>query len=67
MINSVLNNTTQFTPISLKNMDGVKLMNRSDTKFTFSSQKLPTLLEKLIPFYNVLEINEKFFIQIGIK
>ena len=43
MINSVLNNTTQFTPISLKNMDGVKLMNRSDTKFTFSSQKLPIL------------------------
>ena len=34
-------------------------MNRSDTKFTFSSQKLPTLLEKLIPFYNVLEINGK--------
>ena len=59
MINSVLNNTTQFTPISLKNMDGVKLMNRSDTKFTFSSQKLPILLEKLIPFYNVLEINGK--------
>ena len=59
MINSVLNNTTQFTPISLKNMDGVKLMNRSDTKFTFSSKKLPILLEKLIPFYNVLEINGK--------
>ena len=66
MINSVLNNTTQFTPISLKNMDGVKLMNRSDTKFTFSSQKLPILLEKLIPFYNVLEINGKRYILINL-
>ena len=34
-------------------------MNRSDTKFTFSSQKLPIFLEKLIPFYNVLDINGK--------
>ena len=59
MINSLINNTTQFSPISLKNMDEVKLMNRSDTKFTFSVQKLPILLEKLVPFYDVLEINEK--------
>ena len=59
MINSLLNNTTQFSPISLKNMDEVKLMNRSDTKFTFSVQKLPILLEKLVPFYDVLEINGK--------
>tara|TARA_B100000900_G_scaffold414245_1_gene440372 strand:- start:1585 stop:2262 length:678 start_codon:yes stop_codon:yes gene_type:complete len=34
-------------------------MNRSDTKFTFSVQKLPILLEKLVPFYDVLEINGK--------
>ena len=59
MINSLINNTTQFSPISLKNMDEVKLMNRSDTKFTFSVQKLPFLLEKLVPFYDVLEINGK--------
>lgn len=59
MINSLINNTTQFSPISLKNMDEVKLMNRSDTKFTFSVQKLPILLEKLVPFYDVLEINGK--------
>ena len=59
MINSLINNTTQFSPISLKNMDEVMLMNRSDTKFTFSVQKLPILLEKLVPFYDVLEINGK--------
>ena len=59
MINSLINKTTQFSPISLKNMDEVKLMNRSDTKFTFSVQKLPILLEKLVPFYDVLEINGK--------
>ena len=40
-------------------MDEVKLMNRSDTKFTFSVQKLPILLKKLVPFYDVLEINGK--------
>ena len=59
MINSLVNNTTQFSPISLKNMDEVKLMNRSDTKFTFSVQKLPILLKKLVPFYDVLEIKGK--------
>ena len=59
MINSLVNNTTQFSPIYLKNMDEVKLMNRSDTKFTFSVRKLPILLEKLVPFYDVLEIKGK--------
>ena len=54
-----LENTSNFSPISLNQMDGVKLMNRSDTKFTFSSEKLPALFENLIPFYNVLEIDGK--------
>jgi len=59
MINTVINNTSQFSPISLNKMDGVKLMNRSDTKFTFSASKLSGLLEELMPFYNVLEIDGK--------
>ena len=41
-------------------MDGVKLMSRMDTKFVFKIEKLPSLLEKMTPFYRVLEINGKF-------
>ena len=54
-----LENTSNFSPISLNQMDGVKLMNRSDTKFTFGYSKLASLLEKLIPYYQVLEIDGK--------
>ena len=54
-----LENTSNFSPISLNQMDGVKLMNRSDTKFTFGYSKLANLLEKLIPYYQVLEIDGK--------
>ena len=50
---------SDFTPISLGDMDGVKLMSRTDTKFAFQANKLPFLLKKLIPFYRVLDINGK--------
>lgn len=48
-----------FSPISLDQMDDVKLMSRIDTKFTFKANKMPLLLKKLTPFYRVLEINGK--------
>ncbi len=51
---------SDFAPISLKEMGGVKLMSRMDTKFVFKIEKLPSLLEKVTPFYRVLEINGKF-------
>ena len=51
---------SDFSSISLKEMDGVKLMSRMDTKFVFKLEKLPSLLEKMTPFYRVLEINGKF-------
>ena len=41
-------------------MDNVKLMSRSDTKFAFKFSKLPELLNQMMPFYKVLEINGKF-------
>ena len=50
---------SDFTPISLGDMDGVKLMSRTDTKFAFQANKLPFLLRKLIPFYSVLVIDGK--------
>ena len=50
---------SDFTPISLGEMDDVKLMSRTDTKFAFQANKLPFLLKKLIPFYRVLTIDGK--------
>ena len=51
--------TADFTPISLDEMDDVKLMSRTDTKFAFRLVKIPDLLEKMQPFYRVLEIDGK--------
>tara|TARA_B100001778_G_C18543355_1_gene609384 strand:- start:23 stop:781 length:759 start_codon:yes stop_codon:yes gene_type:complete len=48
-----------FDPITLDEMDEVKLMSRTDTKFAFSSAKLPQLLSRMLPFYRILNINNK--------
>ncbi len=48
---------SNFQPISLSEMDGVKLMSRTDTKFAFKANKLPLLIKKMIPFYRVLSID----------
>lgn len=50
---------SDFFPITLDEMDDVKLMSRTDTKFAFQANKLPLLLKKLIPFYRVLTIDGK--------
>ena len=50
---------SDFAPIGLKEMDDVKLMSRTDTKFAFQANKLPLLLKKLTPFYRVLDIDGK--------
>ena len=50
---------SDFTPITLGEMDGVKLMSRTDTKFAFKANKMPLLLKQLIPFYRVLSIDGK--------
>ena len=49
-----------FLPISLDEMDDVKLMSRTDTKFAFRVSKLTLLMEKMMPFYRVLAIDGKF-------
>ncbi len=46
----------QFEKIHLEEMDRVQLMNRVDTKFTFSMSKLEELLPELIKDYKVLEV-----------
>ena len=50
---------TDFLSISLDEMDDVKLMSRTDTKFAFQANKMPLLLKKLLPFYRVLAIDGK--------
>lgn len=45
-----------FAPISLKEMDSVKLMDRTDTKFTFSEGQLYDVLNQVRSDYKVLEI-----------
>lgn len=49
----------QFNPINLAEMDSVKLMERTDTKYVFSIQQLFFILEKLKENYLVLDINGK--------
>ncbi|MBN1927854.1 MAG: polyphosphate polymerase domain-containing protein [Prolixibacteraceae bacterium] len=45
-----------FSPISLDEMDRVRLMRRTDTKFIFDIEKLPLLLKKVLPHYFMVEI-----------
>jgi len=46
----------KFTPISLEEMDAVKLMNRTDSKYVFEPSKLPVILDALCKEYKILEI-----------
>jgi hypothetical protein len=55
-VNSILNS---FSPVTLEEMDSVRLMNRLDTKFVFSAGLLPDFLSSLIQSYKVLEIGQR--------
>ncbi|KPL74860.1 hypothetical protein ADN00_13360 [Ornatilinea apprima] len=52
-LNQVLN---AYSPITLKEMDSVALLNRIDTKFVFSMGRLYSLLAALRPLYRVLSV-----------
>lgn len=47
----------RFKPISLAEMDCVKLMTRNDQKYVFHIDQLPDLLEKALPDFLILENN----------
>lgn len=49
----------EFEPISLKEMDSVKLMDRTDTKYTFHRDDFDRVLKEILPYYRVLEIDGK--------
>jgi len=55
---SVENILTQFESISLQEMDGVKLMDRTDTKYTFNIYQLQDVLLKAKTYYKVLCIDD---------
>ncbi len=48
----------QFDPISLDDMDAVKLMDRTDTKFLVPLALLPDLLDRFSDHYRLLTVND---------
>ena len=42
--------------LSLVELDKVKLLDRQDTKFVFNQIQLPLILEKIKPYYRILDI-----------
>ena len=59
----ILKNTSDilslFKPISLKEMDSVKLLNRTDTKFIFNYKLFDSILSEIKNDYQILTINGK--------
>lgn len=49
----------RFVPITLEEMDGVKLQDRVDTKYVLPATALPDLLERMMPHYRLLEVDGK--------
>jgi len=49
----------RYEPISLSGMESVKLMDRTDTKYTFHVSQLATVLSLMQPHYRTLEIEGK--------
>jgi hypothetical protein len=52
-----LNILDSFEPITLKEMDSVKLQDRVDTKFMFRDNFLPKLFQDMVPHYRILEVS----------
>jgi len=57
-LENFLSQINSFRPISLANLDKVKLLNRVDTKFVFHQAKLPLILEAMSSSYRSLDIDE---------
>ena len=57
--NAVKHAVQSFDSINIEEMDSVKLMDRFDTKFVFSLDQLPAILQSASNFYRVLQINHE--------
>ncbi|MDF7818807.1 polyphosphate polymerase domain-containing protein [Runella sp. MFBS21] len=53
---TIVQKASLYEPISLAEMDGVKLMNRTDAKFLVPLSMLSSILDDLRPHYRLLEI-----------
>ncbi len=49
----------EFEPITLEEMDGVKLMSRTDTKFLFNEDQFTLMMNIAKNQYRILEVNGK--------
>lgn len=58
-LQSIQDLLNSFNPVSLKEMDSVKLMNRTDTKFLMPLNKMNQLLEMAKEHYSVCEIQSR--------
>lgn len=56
-MSEIENTIAEFIPISLQEMDGVELMNRTDTKFVVSLEQLISILQEVKNTYRILEID----------
>lgn len=55
-MNTISHNFFQFEPITLLEMDNVKLMDRTDKKFTFHISMLAGILHEAEQHYKILEV-----------
>lgn len=56
MLPEILNSLNQFDPITLQEMEGVKLMDRTDTKFIFNINDLCAVLTEAQTNYKIVNI-----------
>lgn len=57
--NKVKEITQKFDGTTLEEMDAVKLMNRTDTKFILNIESFPAVLEEASKYYKILEIDSE--------
>ena len=62
MNNQLTTALSSFAPITLKEMSGIKLMNRIDTKYITTEEHLMKLLEMLSKNYRVQVVNDESLI-----
>ena len=56
-ISSLQNLLKEHQTLSLADLEKVKLLDRQDTKYVFNQVQLPLVLDKIKPFYRILEIS----------
>ena len=61
LLSEIQDITSVFKPVSLNEMDKVKLMKRVDTKFAISEKNFRDVFINLKDEYNVLEVNNDKF------